>query len=44
MADDSQLLTDDELLTEMTRELRFQRRGAKIVVALEAAIKRAKSG
>lgn len=43
MADESQLLTDDEVLTEMMRELYFQRRGAKIVAALEAAIKHAKS-
>lgn len=43
MADESQLLTADEVLTEMMRELGFQRRGAKIVAALEAAIKRAKS-
>ena len=43
LTDDSQLLTDDEVLTEMMRELGFQRRGAKIVATLEAAIKRAKS-
>jgi hypothetical protein len=29
------MLTVDELLTEMMRELGFQRRGAKIVKALE---------
>ena len=43
LADESQLLTDDEVLTEMMRELGFRRRGAKIVAALETAIQRAKS-
>lgn len=42
-ADDSQLLTDDEIWTQMMRELGFQRRSAKIVAAIEAAIKRAKA-
>ena len=37
--DDHHLLTDSEVLTELMRELGFQRRGAKIVAALEKAIK-----
>lgn len=39
-----QLLTDDEVLTELMRELYFQLRGAKIVAPLEAAINRPKDG
>jgi very-short-patch-repair endonuclease/DNA polymerase III delta prime subunit len=40
--DDSHLLTDDELLREMMRELGFQRRGTKIVATLQRAIKQAR--
>jgi hypothetical protein len=36
------LLTVDELVTEMMRELGFRRRGAKIVAAFEKAIKQAR--
>jgi len=39
---DGKLPTDDEIVTELTRELGFQRRGAKIVAALMTAIRTAR--
>ena len=39
---DDVLRTEEELLTEMMRELGFQRRGKNVVAALKAAIARTK--
>lgn len=39
---DEQIRTQDELVLEMMRELRFQKRGKKIVAAIETAIRQAR--
>jgi hypothetical protein len=39
---DGRLPTDDEIITELTRELGFHRKGSRIVAALSAAIRAAK--
>jgi very-short-patch-repair endonuclease len=40
---DGRLPTDDEIITELTRELGFHRKGSRIVEALTAAIQRCKA-
>jgi hypothetical protein len=40
---DGRLRTDDEIVTEVSRELQFARRGRRIVEAIEAAIRRVRS-
>jgi hypothetical protein len=41
---DGCLRTDDEICTEMVRELGFKRRGVRIEEAVRAALKRVRSG
>jgi hypothetical protein len=39
---DGQLRTDEEIVSEVARELGFQRRGVRIVAAIESAIRSTK--
>jgi hypothetical protein len=41
---DGRLATDEEIITELTQELGFHRKGSRIVAALTDAIRAAKRG